>query len=340
MSAVDQYLAARSLQIASPDGGRPTFRTVNQYNQTYWGGLDAAIYFDDLYIGEVIALHYEEQEAVYPLMGYSDFVKRGSIHGARRVMGQFTINFQQALMMYLILEHIRAGGSSDPQAESFTGVGERPVHLTPTSGPQSAKSAIQSATKLLTPEAVTRMTELSIEDTIPRIVPIQQKMASAVRKVKATSLTQVTSNAERLKEQFNWAKSKPLPFNGRGSTLMAAVLNSLSAQGFQSKYDVLDGFTIGIVLGDTNLNDYKAVFQAPSSVLVPTDFDDAYFKAAAHIGESDVAAALSAMPPATVLQITGVDITGHGMTIDDTGRPLLQTYSFIASDITTKPTVT
>ena len=340
MSAVDQYLAARSLQIASPNGGRPTFRTVNQYNQTYWGGLDAAIYFDDLYIGDVVALHYEEQEAVYPLMGYADFVKRGSLHGARRVMGQFTINFQQALMMYLILEHIRAGGGEVAQAETFTRVDSKPVQLTPTSNPQSTHAAVHSAINMLSPEAVTRLTELSVEDTRHTPTPLHQKMVSAIKKVKATSIDHIASNSARLKEQFNWAKPGAPAINGRGATLLNAVQNSLSSQGFQSKYDMPDGFTIGIVLGETNLNEYKGVFQALSSVLVPTDFDEAYFKAAAHMDNSDVAAALEAMPPATVLQITGVDITGHGMTIDDSGRPLLQTYSFIASDITTTPTVT
>lgn len=330
MSAVDQYLAARSLQITSPNGGRPTFRTVDQFNQTYWGGLDAAIYFDDLYIGDVVALHYEEQEAVYPLMGYADFVKRGSLHGARRVMGQFTINFQQALMMYLILEHIRAGGGSVNAAETI-----RPVQLTPTSKPQATKAAVQSAVHMLAPEAVTRLTELSAEDSRHLIVPTHQRLTSAIKKVKATNLDHVASNAARLKEQFGWAKPNALPYKGKGATLLSAVQNSLAMQSFQSKYDMPDGFTIGIVFGDTNLNDYKGVYQGPSSVLVPTDFDEAYFKAAAHMENNDVTAALSTMPPATVLQITAVDITGHGMTIDDSGRPLLQTYSFLAADITT-----
>lgn len=337
MSAVDQYLASRSLQVASSDGGRPTFRTLNQYNQTYWGGLDAAIYFDDLYIGEVIALHYEEQESVYPLFGYSDFVKRGTIHGARRVMGQFTINFQQALMMYLILEHIRAGGGTEAELESFIPVRDSPVKLTSTSVPQNSKAAIASGVNMLAPEAVSRLSELSAYDYGSENAQ-STRMTSAIRKVKSATLNNIASNAQRLKEQFKWTAPgySGIDANNPGATIMQAVQNSIYAQGYQSKYETESGFTIGIVLGETDLNKYEGTYRGTSSVLIPTDFDEAYFKAAAHMDKSDVAAALQEMPPATVLQITGVDITGHGMTIDDSGRPLLQTYSFIASDITTK----
>jgi hypothetical protein len=339
MSAVDQYLASRSLQVASSNGGRPTFQTINQFNQTYWSGLDAAIYFDDLYIGEMVALHYEEQEAVYPLFGYADYVKRGSIHGQRRVMGQFTINFQQALMMYLILEHIRAGGGTLNKAESIIPV---PKAGTPASAP---KAQMQQAITMLAPEAVTRMSELSVATPTGNPVlsagltqifnPGAMKMADVIKKVKQATLSTVASSADRLKKQFNWAQENPTPLTGPGASLLTAVQNSLAAQAFQSKYDTVNGFKIGIVLGETDLKQYQGTYRTPSSVLVPTDFDDAYFQAAAHVDSKDVASALQSLPPATVLTITDVDITGHGMTIDDSGRPLLQTYSFIGGDVTT-----
>lgn len=337
MSAIDQYLAGRSLQIASPNGGRPTFRTVNQFNQTYWNGLDAAIYFDDLYIGEVIALHYEEQEAVYPLFSYADYVKRGAIHGARRVMGQFTLNFQQALMMYLVLEHLRNGnGTLAPEERFIAAKNFKPVQLTPSSPPQGSAAAKATAVGLLTPEAVSRMSELTAgEDPAPKA----QLMTKAVHAVKGHKLKHITLNAQRLREQFRWANPVLPVLDKPGATLLTAVQNSLAAQGFQSKYDVFSGFTIGIVLGETDLNKYQRTFNTPSSVLVPTDFDDAYFQAAAHLDKSDVAGLLRELPPATVTQITGVDVTGHGMSYDDSGRPLLQTYSFIASDVTTPQNV-
>ena len=192
---------------------------------------------------------------------------------------------------------------------------------------------------MLSPEAVTRLSEISVYDAHTHSVT-PTKMASAVRKVKSATLSNVASNAARLKETFNWTQPgyAGLSANTPGATLMSAVQNSLSAQGYQSKYDVPSGFTIGIVLGETDLNKYEGVYGTGSSVLVPTDFDESYYQAAAKLDKSDVAALLQALPPATVLQITGVDITGHGMTIDDTGRPLLQTYSFVASDVTAQPT--
>ncbi len=40
------------------------------------------------------------------------------------------------------------------------------------------------------------------------------------------------------------------------------------------------------------------------------------------------------MPPYTTETIVGVEVTSFGKAIDDSGRPILQTYSFIAADVT------
>jgi hypothetical protein len=70
----------------------------------YFSGVDAEIYFEDIYIDEAVSISYKVQQNAYPIYGYNSYVFDDIAVGNRFVKGMFTVNFTRSNYMYNVLD--------------------------------------------------------------------------------------------------------------------------------------------------------------------------------------------------------------------------------------------
>lgn len=333
--ALDDFVPSDLLRLRAPGDTHPHWKSVGRGNTTLWSGLDAAIWVDDLYLAQVVALQYEVQEAVYPLYPYAAYRKQGSLHGQRRVFGAFTINFQNALFFWMVLEHLRR--TDDPLPAP-----EKPAAIART-GRASAAASILNKTHLQSPKSFDPASAQALSPDAARSLygvltaapgqTARQTLAGTARILSGSKLSEASAQAALMRQRYAWAQAQPNVPAGHGANLLQAVYDALSIRGSRPLFDTTpDGFTISAVLGDPNPSDYEGL-QADPGPAIPSPYGADYLRLSAAVGDRDVPQALALLPPWTTLRIVGAEINGFGGTLDDSGRPLLQTYSFIASDV-------
>lgn len=85
---------------------QPQWVTLNEFQSTYFSGLDISIYAGNIYLDEVVQLQFSEMEQVRPLYGYSDYTFRHVAHGSRIVQGTFVMNFKDGGYMPTLLQKL------------------------------------------------------------------------------------------------------------------------------------------------------------------------------------------------------------------------------------------
>lgn len=80
---------------------------MDQFNSSYFSGLDVSFYFGAVLMDEVISMQYQEIEQVRPNYGYADFTFRSVSRGSRVVQGTFTINFKESMYVQQLLTTLR-----------------------------------------------------------------------------------------------------------------------------------------------------------------------------------------------------------------------------------------
>lgn len=104
--------------------GEPQWRVVDKAFNTYYSGLDAKIYFGGVWVDEIVTIGYGMQEAVVPHFGYADYTFRRASHGQRQVQGQFTVNFKSGTYILEVLDFVRKSVDERKRAiEGATGEG-------------------------------------------------------------------------------------------------------------------------------------------------------------------------------------------------------------------------
>jgi len=83
-------------------------KNQNNVNVRYFSGIDAEIYFEDVYIDETVQIAFNVQQQAMPLYGYNSYVYDDIALGSRLVSGQFTINFTKSNYMYQVLDTLTA----------------------------------------------------------------------------------------------------------------------------------------------------------------------------------------------------------------------------------------
>lgn len=96
----------KSFYVAGGKRTIPQWQVVNEFNSSYYSGLDVSVYFGNIFLDECIQLQYSEMEQVRPIFGYADYTFRHVSHGARIVQGSFAINFKDAGYMLKLLEYL------------------------------------------------------------------------------------------------------------------------------------------------------------------------------------------------------------------------------------------
>jgi hypothetical protein len=283
--------------------GEHVWKTVDQYFQTYWSGLDARVYAHpssslgklseknlfqkDIFLDEIVMLQWELQEAVMPLFSYADYTYRSLAHGARRVQGAFSINFKRDSYLFELLREIR--------------------------NPQLVPTVKQSAQ-----ESEDRRHSLSAAQ--KGTATVEDFMALALdpgsRNDQVSSSKRFSTDAKRVEQVATdfrdaiWGRSTNKNVSPAQEAALAGMekLTSLNGPRFEvpSGWDLRVSYGTGreggladerVLTGDTTRN-------RPFPVRIQTE-----------------------------TRVLGMAITGVGRVTDDSGRPIMETYAFIAKDV-------
>lgn len=267
--------------------GDTVWKTVDQFYQTYWSGLDCRIFANQVLIGEIIELQWSLQEAVAPLFGYHDYVYSTIMHGARRVNGAFKINFVREAYLFELLSTLNTKPSIGDTGQ--------PTSLRRTDAFEAAVDGRADISYLL-------------------------GLASA----DGTTPTDNSGRPRLSKDQFNrvandfekaiWGKQSPNdPTTINNNRVRSTVKNLLEeTSSKKARFELDNRFDLRIIFG--------SVEPGPAQ-------QQQLAGLAGRNKEKTV------IPVATNTTLTGVAITGNERVIDDSGRPIMEAYQFIARDV-------
>lgn len=83
-------------------------RDYSIFNEDYFSGADARIYFGDIWIDEVFNIQLSLQEQVTPIYGYHSYTYDAVMRGARQVQGQFQINFKEVSYLHTVMKELES----------------------------------------------------------------------------------------------------------------------------------------------------------------------------------------------------------------------------------------
>lgn len=269
----------------SLDGSRG-WKTTDAFFETYWGGLDARIYANDVLLDEILVLQYTLQEAVLPLFSYASYVYDSVMHGARRVQGSFTINYKRESYLFELLRVLKresreAKNSAPGNSEAF----------------RIARSGGATLEHFVALAAA--------DGHAPRDLAGRLKVDPAL-------LNKVAADFEKA----IWGQDSLTPADGTSSINRVTTPFLGTASSSRAPRFEIDGqFNLNIHFGSS---------------------DKVQFRKRKVVGFSSVDVAQKGtveIPVQTSLRLLDVVLTGVEKTIDDSGRPVLENYSFLAKDI-------
>lgn len=272
--------------------GEHVWKTVDQYFQTYWSGLDARIYANDTLLDEVISLQWGLEEAVMPLFGYHDYVFRKAAHGSRRVQGAFTINFKRDSYLYELLRTLNQPAATQSQF---------------------AKVAHPSLT------AAARDGNATLDDFMAYV--------STGEGPSGPGKGQLRLDPERLSEvahAFEDAIWQGLSPQADQSNSLAGLLKFTPAN--QPRFQLSEAFDLHVQFGHRRVRTGEADPQNPGKgrLLNTRQFNP----------EAGLVTDIDApVPISTYTRLVGVELTGVSRLVDDSGRPILEAYTFLARDV-------
>lgn len=265
--------------------GSQSWKTTDQFFSTYWGGLDARIFANDVLLDEILVLQYTIQEAVMPLFSYADYTFRSVMHGARRVQGSFTINYKRESYLFELLRTLK---KENPRPRRST--------------PGNAEAYRIARTGAATLE---HFIALAAAD------GNAEKDSSGRIKVDPSLLNQVAADFEKA----IWGQGSLDPEKATNGVSRAVAAQVEPDAGQRPRFEVPGRFDLNIHFGSSR----KIPFQRNKIV---------GFNEVLPAENSQVEVAVE-----TGLRILDMALTGVEKTIDDSGRPVLENYTFIARDV-------
>jgi hypothetical protein len=73
-----------------------------RFNQEYFSGQDARIYFGNTWVDEIVAIQFSLQQNTAPIFGYASYTYDRMAVGSRQVTGTFRINFKESYYLHFI----------------------------------------------------------------------------------------------------------------------------------------------------------------------------------------------------------------------------------------------
>jgi hypothetical protein len=265
--------------------GEYRWKSLDEFHQTYWSGLDAQVFAGDVFLDELITLQWRLDEVVAPLFSYASYTYDSVMHGARRVSGSFMINFKRQGYLYELLEQwdkkvpIPNRAPRDwTRDEAFRLA--RHGHATVEDLTAMAGQAGFPVRNLGGFQKLDHKTLGRVADAFEKAIwdEPQREKSPQVQSVRGALTARTESNRPRFR------LSHPVE--------LAIHFGSVAQQGASAR---VQGAGLVGYGGDTNEN--------------------------------------AALPVGTSLKLSGVVLTSREQVLDDSGRPVLENYGFIARDV-------
>ena len=258
--------------------GEHVWKTVDAGGGTYWSGLDAKVYANDVFLDDLVTLQYEVQEAVLPIYSYADYTFRSLARGARRVQGAFVINFRRDAYLFELLRLLSKPVTTNTAAKKAEDTRARALAQTGTA---------------------------TAEDFLGLVSPGGKETSSGKFAVDHELV-------RRAHKEFAEALWGTKTLTGPLTPVQQDVINRMGRN--RPRFEVPGGFDLRIAFGSANqslepgaerqMQNNGEFHNVPSSAQVRTSS-----------------------------RIVGVELTGITKVLDDSGRPVLETYSFLANDV-------
>lgn len=256
---------------------REEYKIVDQFDSSYWTGLNMDVYLGRVHAPEVIQISYQVVETVKPYWGYASYVPHRLHHGSRVVQGELSMNFKRFGYMFSLIRVLKEK--------------------------EDQRAAVKESSS-----------ETLGSDGTWYSNPV----------VFANQPWGPDSNTSFSTEQFNGDQlAKYVKDRKRTQFLTESNVNSYAPRVARNAgmYEVApEGFNLSIVFGGN----------IPQPVALRFVSDSEMYTA-----ESGVVQESSIDPHiiGTGLMLVGVSIMANPVTINDDGRPVMETYSFMARDV-------
>ena len=235
---------------------------VDEFNSAYWSGLDLNVFFNDVYIDDLVQIQYQISENIMPVFAWGDYTPRYVNHGSRIVQGSFAINFKRSHYMNALLQYL-----SNPVKSGSNN----------TMTPSSLKAGV------------------SMPETVDQIL-------GAIKGSGGDSI-----DLDKLSEISNYNQNKFW-----GATANQNIGVNPDVESGPMFFGGVPGFSIIFRFGDI---DYGS------------DYRITYGKNGPNVSSDSTG---------TIFSLTGVNISGVGVAVDDSGKNIMEVYSFMAKDKVTE----
>lgn len=330
---------------------REPWHLVDEYNSTYWSGLDANVFFNGIHIEEIVQIQYQVVESVTPYYGYAYYTAQRMHRGQRIISGNFLINFKQSGYLFGLLETFKTNGRSsyfDPGTDPNTPLPPDSGDIEPSTSWNQAPSASQqtppakvgevasfsgSKQKTFSPFESLDAAVANTNSWLPLIPPntAANSNTQAASLDTKSFLETTRSKVESLSSQDNAPPADQAFITRQFAQWRAAswhsdpaYLSEKNRQFFGSNPSSRRplykgpkaGISVKIAYGNPMI-ETQTLRRNALGEYIRQGTDASYF------GNAIVS---------TIDMLTGVEITGVTKVVDDSGRPVLEQYSFLARD--------
>lgn len=256
------------------------WKLVDQFDSTYWSGLDVQIFANNILIDEAIQVSYAISEQTRPYYGYASYVPDRIYHGARLIQGELSLNFKRDGYLFSLLNLLRQQSNTNIwlPGRNYVGgdatIAETNPPLPYNNAPWGPQLWEQAKTEGVDPKVINAM----------------------ITKYRSSREGKVYEYEPTVQERAGMFETK------------------------------VDGFDINVVFG-ANLSAAHTLRYIDGDSYDVTLADGTKYPDGAVIQEKQGALA------STGIKLIGVSIMGLARTINDDGRPIIETYSFHAKDI-------
>lgn len=265
---------------------REPWHLVDEFNSTYWSGLDANVFIGDIFVEEIVQVQYQIVEQVTPYYGYANYTAQRMHRGQRVISGSFLLNFKQSGYLFSLINTL----TTDRLDAANVPLSTDPV--APEQNFSPAKNTLINSIDFIKQA----FNNPSLIHSTPSVTPAMTERIKRYAQQRATYWNN--------DPKTNWGP-KETEFFGK----LPSSRRPLYA-------GPKEGLTLKIVYGNPS---------APSQMLhrnalgqyERTNASEDYF---------------SYGIVSTVELLSGVEITGLSKVVDDSGRPTMEQYSFIARD--------
>lgn len=267
------------------------FRLVDSFDSSYWSGKDVQVFADDVIIDDAFQVTFQVMEQVRAYYHYSHYESTRMHHGTRVITGELSVNFKRSGYLYSLLSYLRQNDAQTQASRYFP-------------EPQKEPSGYS-------PEFRKRLSGYfpKFQQERPTVPFVEEAWGppdlSRLRDVNATELRRILDEKDKLTaENTRWVEQ------GELSKRYAPTVQTSSGV-FETRFG---GFDLNIIYG-ASVDGGQALRY----------YDDDDYT----LGHSAAAIAYQSQV-GTGVKIIGVELMGSSTMIDESGRPLTETYAFQA----------